>query len=169
MSGEFGDVKDLSPYFVNSLYAHDRAIVWREKLMNEYQSGKTILLDRYTTSSLIYQSALIDDVEKKKEFIDYVCDFEYKKLGIKEPDLVLFLCIPFELALKNREDRKKKNLIEDDIHERDVLFMKKVYDSALFVANYLGWKKIVCNNGDEMKPIEEINEEIMRACLDFGR
>ena len=37
-------------------------------LKKEYQNS-IILLDRYTTSSLIYQSALIDDIEKRKEFI----------------------------------------------------------------------------------------------------
>ena len=46
--------------------------------------GKIILLDRYTTSSLIYQSALIENLDDKKDFIKYVVDFEYNKLGVKE-------------------------------------------------------------------------------------
>ena len=32
LKGEFGNVKDLSPYFVNGLYAMDRAITWQTKL-----------------------------------------------------------------------------------------------------------------------------------------
>ena len=48
------------------------------------------MLDRYTTSSVIYQSALIEDIELKKAFIDYITDFEYNKIGIKEPDKVIF-------------------------------------------------------------------------------
>ena len=70
LKGEFGNIEDLSPYFINNLYAVDRAITWHSYLKKEYQNS-IILLDRYTTSSLIYQSALIDDIEKRKEFIDF--------------------------------------------------------------------------------------------------
>ena len=65
------------------------------------------MLDRYTTSSLIYQSALIDNIEEKKKFIDYVCDFEYNKLGIVKPDVVIFLYASFDLVTKIREKRNK--------------------------------------------------------------
>ena len=63
--------------FVNELYAYDRLCTWKEELKKYYDDGYLILLDRYTTSSLIYQSALIEDVEERKEFINYVIDFEY--------------------------------------------------------------------------------------------
>jgi len=62
LNGEYGNPKDLSPYFINSLYAIDRSITWMETLKQSYDEGKIILLDRYTTSSLIYQSALIEDL-----------------------------------------------------------------------------------------------------------
>ena len=158
--GEFGSPKDLSPYFVNGLYASDRAITWYSELKEEYDAGKTILLDRYTTSSLIYQAALIEDIEERKAFIDYVCDFEYNKLGIKKPDVVVFLYAPFDLVTEMRNARKQNEGLENDIHERDLSFMKKVYDNAMFLADYLGWSKIKCNEGNRMKSIEEIHNEI---------
>ena len=80
LKGELGEPSFLSPYMVNSLYAVDRAIAWNKHLREQWQEGKVILLDRYTTSSLIYQSALITDIEEKKAFIDYVCEFEYEKI-----------------------------------------------------------------------------------------
>ena len=160
LAGDFGSPKDLSPYFINDLYAMDRAITWFEELKAEYDSGKTILLDRYTTSSLIYQAALIEDIEERKAFVDYVCDFEYNKLGIKKPDTVIFLHAPFDLVTEMRNARKQNEGLENDIHERDLSFMKKVYDNAMFLADYLGWTKIKCNDGDKMKSIEEIHKEI---------
>ena len=72
LKGELGDPAHLSPYMINSLYAVDRAIAWNKHLREQWQNGKVILLDRYTTSSLIYQSALITDIEEKKAFIDYI-------------------------------------------------------------------------------------------------
>ena len=109
LQGNFGSVNELSPYFVNGLYAMDRAITWYEKLKEQYEDGGLILLDRYTTSSLLYQAAGIEDIEERKKFIDYVCDFEYNKLGIKQPDVVIFLYAPFDLVAKLRNDRKSND------------------------------------------------------------
>ncbi len=50
LKGEFGKPSELSPYFINSLYAVDRAIAWNSKLKELYEKGDIILLDRYTTS-----------------------------------------------------------------------------------------------------------------------
>lgn len=162
LKGEFGSPKDLSPYFVNSLYAVDRAVAWYSLLKEKYDKGDIILLDRYTTSSLIYQSALIEDLDEKKKFIDYVTDFEYNKIGIKEPDNVIFLHAPFDLVTELRNSRKENDGVVNDIHERDLEFMKKVYKSAMFVADYLSWDKVECNNYDEMKSIGEIHEDVYK-------
>lgn len=64
LKGEYGQPNELSPYFINSLYANDRGITWYTYLKQLYEQGKVILLDRYTTSSLIYQSALIEDIHE---------------------------------------------------------------------------------------------------------
>ncbi len=162
LNGEIGKKEDLSPYFINSLYAIDRAVSWQIDLKKDYENGNIILLDRYTTSSLIYQAALIDDTEEKKKFIDYVIDFEYKKLGIKEPDLVLFLTMDFNLATEMRMNRKTNDGIINDIHEKDFEYMKKVYDNAQFVANYLNWNFVYCDDQNQMKSIDEIHNEIIK-------
>ena len=160
LNGEYGSPKELSPYFINSLYALDRAITWNKDLKEKYENNNTILLDRYTTSSIIYQSSLIEDIEERKQFIDYVCDFEYKKLQIKEPDQVIFLYAPFDVVTKLRNKRKTNEGIINDIHERDLTFMKKVYDNAMFVAEYLNWDMVNCSTNDEMDSIENIHKKV---------
>lgn len=160
LKGEYGSPSDLSAYFINSLYAIDRAITWNTKLKPLYEEGNIILLDRYTTSSLIYQSALIDDIDEKKRFVDYVIDFEYNKLGIKEPDNVIYLHAPFDLVTEIRNARKQNDGVENDIHERDLAFMKKVYESSKFIANYLSWDKVECSDGYKIRTREDIHEEV---------
>ena len=162
LKGELGDPAHLSPYMINSLYAVDRAIAWNKHLREQWQNGKVILLDRYTTSSLIYQSALITDIEEKKAFIDYVCEFEYEKMGIGKPDDVIFLHAPFDLVTEMRNARKVNDGVANDIHERDLEFMKRVYESAMFVADYLGWSAVRCDKNDKMKSIEEIHEDVYK-------
>ena len=167
LKGEYGSPDSLSPYFINNLYASDRAITWHTKLKKEYENN-IILLDRYTTSSLIYQSALIDNLEERKKFINYVIDFEYKKLGIKEPDLVIFLEAPFDLVSEMRKKRKQNDGVENDIYEKDNGLMKKIYENAIFVADYLNFSKVSCNKENKMKSIEEIHDEVyslVKKCL----
>ena len=160
LHGTFGKPSELSPYFVNSLYAVDRAMAWNLELGPKYEAGEILVLDRYTTSSLIYQSALIEDIEERKKFIDYVCDFEYNKLGIKRPDNVIFLHAPFDLVTELRKARNQNSGTEEDIHEKDLDFMLKVYENAMFLADYLSWDKIQCNEGDKFRSIEDIHAEI---------
>lgn len=160
LAGEFGQPSELSPYFINGLYANDRAITWLTKLKEKYDNGQIVLLDRYTTSSLIYQSALIENELEKKQFIDYVIDFEYNKLKIQKPDNVIFLHAPFDLVTEMRNARKSNEGLTNDIHESNLDFMKKVYESAVFVSNYLSWDRIECSRNNEMKSIEEIHEEV---------
>lgn len=162
LKGELGQPNTLSPYFINSLYATDRGVVWVTKLKELYEQGKTIILDRYTTSSIIYQSAEIDDFEEKKDFIDYITDFEYNKIGIKKPDNVIFLHAPFDLVTEIRKARRQNGGIENDIHESNLEFMRKVYNNSMFVADYLGWDMIRCDDGEKMRSIEDIHDDVYR-------
>ena len=162
LQGEYGKVSELSPYFINSLYAQDRAITWKTELEPLYNEGKIILLDRYTTSSLIYQSAVIEDIEERKAFIDYVTDFEYNKLGIQKPDKVIFLTAPFDLVQSMRRARQNNDGVQNDIHERDMAFLKKVYDNALFVADYLSFDTVECSTNDKMESPSEIHNKVYR-------
>ncbi len=160
LKGNFGKISGLSPYFVNNLYAQDRAITWENGLKEEYKKGGIIVLDRYTTSSLIYQSTSIDNQKERNSFIDYIDDYEYNKLGLPRPDLVIFLHVPFELARNLKKKRKQNSGIKDDIHEKDLEFMKKVSDTSVYIAKKYNWNFIECSNGKEMLSIEEIHHKI---------
>lgn len=162
LAGEYGQPEKLSPYFINTLYAYDRAITWRIKLKQLYNKGRTILLDRYTTSSLIYQSVVFDTKQAKRDFIDYVIDFEYNKLKIQKPDLVFFLYAPFEFITKMRKNRTENAGVANDVYERDLALMRKIYDSSVFVAEYLGWNIINCatSDGKKMRSVDSIHREI---------
>lgn len=166
LKGNYGKISDLSPYFVNSLYAQDRAITWISGLKEEYNKGNIILLDRYTTSSLIYQSPVIEDEEEKNKFIDYVYDYEYNKLGLPVPDLVIFLYAPFEFAKALKEKRKQTKNVDDDIYEKDLEYLRKISDSSTFIADKYNWEYINCTKDNEMRSIEDIHEDIYNVVRD---
>ena len=165
LNGEFGPRDSMSPYFINSLYANDRVRTWHKDLEPYYNQGNFILMDRWTSSSLVYQGAMLKTERDKKRFIDHVLELEFGKLGIKEPDKTIFLNLPYEIAARNRDARKDNAGIKNDIHERDEEFLKRVHDNAQFIANYCNWDIVQCNNGDEMRPVGDIHAEIYDIVL----
>lgn len=162
LKGNYGKITELSPYFVNSLYAQDRAITWLTGLKQEYDKGGIIVLDRYTTSSLIYQSSVIEDLDEREKFINYIYDYEYHKLGIPEPDLVIFLHAPFELARELKNKRKSNDGVINDIHESDLEYMKNVSNTSISIANKFNWSFVECINDNQMRTKEEIHEDIYK-------
>ena len=163
LAKEFGELKELNPYFINSLYAIDRAIVCKDKIMPALNEGKTVLLDRYTTSSVIYQAATLPiENDVKKDFIEYVMDFEYNRLGIVKPDAVIFLTAPYEVIKQIRNARKVNDGILKDIHESNEEYLIDVYNTAQYASEILGWDRVECSNGDQMRPIDEIHESIKK-------
>ena len=163
LAKEFGELKELNPYFINSLYAIDRAIVCKDKIMPALNEGKTVLLDRYTTSSVIYQAATLPiENDVKKDFIEYVMDFEYNRLGIVKPDAVIFLTAPYEVIKQIRNARKVNDGILKDIHESNEEYLIDVYNTAQYASEILGWDRVECSNGDQMRSIEEIHESIKK-------
>lgn len=62
-----------------------------------------ILSDRYVTSNIIYQMSKLPK-EEWNSFIDWLNDFEYEKLGIPKPDLVIYLDVEPEVSQKLMEN-----------------------------------------------------------------
>ena len=167
LNGDLGKPEDLSAYLINSIYAIDRAIAWNNELKAEYEKGSIILLDRYTTSSLIYQSCLLNSEEEKKKFIDFVEDYEYNKLGIKRPDKVIFLTADFDVVTNMRSKRLDNDGVKNDVYERDNELMKKIYDNSHFVSKYLKFDIVKCDIDGKLKSIEDIQNDIRKIVDDM--
>lgn len=157
------DAADVNAFAASSFYAVDRYASYKMDWGKDfYTSDGIIIADRYTTSNIVHQVAKIDDKQEKIEAIKWICDMEYKRLGIPEPERVIFLDMPPWAAAKLREGRNNKITggEKQDIHESNDEFMKKSYDNALFVANYLSWDIVRCTYGMNIKSIEEISREV---------
>lgn len=165
LKGNLGKREDISPYAISSFYAMDRFYTYHNELKEALDSGKIVLLDRYTTSNLIYQGALF---EEKEEFFNYITDYEYNKLGLKKPDLVIFLKLDRDFANTLRKNRGYDG-IDEDINEKDQDFLDKVYDNSLYVANKYNFKIVECSNDGVLRSIDDISREIydvVRSALD---
>lgn len=168
LAGEFGkDPKVINPYPISTMYAIDRYASYKKDWESFYRLEGIIVTDRYTTSNMIHQASKIENYDEKINYLNWLEDLEYKKMDIPAPDVVIFLNMPPESALKLMQDRKNKITGEDkkDIHESDSEYLKKSYYNACEVAKIKGWKEIFCSEGDRIKSVDEISKEIYELLL----
>ena len=146
-------------YAASAMYAVDRYISYMTDWKSFYENGGIVLSGRYTTSNAIYQLTKLP-VSEHEYFLNWLCDFEYGKLGLPEPDLVIFLDMPIEVSQKLLDKRYLGDETKKDIHERNVEFLQECRKSALYTANQCGWKIIQCSDGVYPLPIEEVYAQI---------
>ena len=163
LNGEFGDdPKSVSPYIASTFYAADRYATYKKNFEEYYNNGGIILADRYTTSNMVHQAGKIDDEQEREKFINWLFDFEFNLYGIPKPTEVFFLNMPTDKAqelIKERENKYSGTLIKD-IHERNPKHLEESYNAACSVAKKYGWYEIKCTQGEQIRTIEEIHEEI---------
>lgn len=163
LAGAFGeDAMKVNPYPVSTMYAIDRYASFKTDWEKFYNEDGIIVTDRYVTSNMVHQASKIRDLDEKKKYLNWLEDLEYDKMGIPRPDLVIFLNMPTEMAVRLMAERKNKITGEEkkDIHERDKEYLKESHANACKIANIYNWKEIKCNDGERIKTIEEIGEEV---------
>ncbi len=164
LGGEFGDrPEDVNGYAASLFYAVDRFASYNKQWKTSYQKGGWIVADRYTTANMVHQASKISEREERKEFLKWLWDLEFVKLGLPVPDCVLFLDMPPDISGRLMEERNNKitGQKEKDIHEKDKGYLKKSYDNALEVAKERGWIVISCVENGRVRGIEEIHTEIL--------
>lgn len=165
LGGEFGSsAQDVSPYAASALYAVDRFASYKTKWEKFLMGGGVVVADRYVTSNMVHQASKLKTNKEKDDFLAWLDDFEYVKLGLPRPDKVIFLDMPPDFASMLMEDRKNKitGQVEKDIHERDSAYLYSAYNNACYIADKLLWTKVRCAF-DSVRPIDDIEEEIRKT------
>ena len=166
LRGEFGSIGDVNPYLVAMLYAGDRRDA-SDMVKDWLNSGKVVLLDRYTYSNIAYQCAKLKEISEQDRLMGWILKLEFEHFEIPRPDLNIFLDVPFAFTEKKLSD---KRLGDDrsylngsrDIHEESLDFQKKVRDIYLRVSKSDNRLEVVnCSTDDEtMLPPDEIFERV---------
>lgn len=165
LGGKFGkDPNCVNPYAASSFYAVDRFASFMQFWKEDYENNVIILADRYATSNMIYQASKLPENERES-FIRWIEDFEYSKLGLPSPDLVIYLDMLPEISQKLLSGRYGGDDSKKDIHEKDVSFLKKCRENALFAAKLCSWQVIGCYEGEKPLSIEKIHERVLAAAM----
>ncbi len=146
-------------YSASAIYAVDRYASYATDWKEFYQSGGLVITGRYTTSNAIYQLAKMPN-EMYKDFLGWLFDFEYNKLGLPEPNKVIFLDMPIEISQELLKKRYDGDDSKKDIHERNIEFLEECRKCALFSAENCGWSVVECAKDNVPLAIEEIHKMI---------
>ena len=169
LGGEFGTKpSDVNAYAASAFYAVDRYASYKKVWGDYYKQGGLIVSDRYTTSNAVHQASK-EPVEHQGAFLKWLYDFEYGKLGLPRPDLVIYLDVPTDFTEAMMRRREADTHTSADIHEQDMQYLATCRRTGKAAAEYYGWTVIQCVRDGKMRSIEDIHEEIYRhitKCLE---
>lgn len=162
LGGKFGSKpSDVNAYAASSFYAVDRYASYKMDWGEWYGNGGMVLSDRYTTSNAVHQAAK-EPAESRKEFWSWLYDFEYEKLSLPRPDLIIYLDVPTDFTEKLMRHRESSTGTTADIHEKDISYLATCRETGRAAAQFYGWTLISCVKDGQMRSIEDIHEEIFR-------
>ena len=169
LGGQFGNSpSDVNAYAASAFYAVDRYASYKKVWGAWYENGGLVLSDRYTTSNAVHQASK-EPEETRGEFLRWLYEFEYDKLGLPCPDLIIYLDVPTDFTEKMMRSREAATNTQADIHEQDMQYLATCREMGRAAANYYGWQIISCVKDGQMRSIEDIHEEIyalVKRCLE---
>ena len=165
LSGQFGQKPDdVNAYASATFYAVDRFASYKTRWGDFYRRGGLIVSDRYTTSNAVHQCSKLPPMHWDG-FLEWLFDFEYKKMGIPAPDAVVYLSVEVEVSQRLIAERYHGDTNKMDIQEKDIEYLARSRAAAEYCARKLGWERIVCTkeeNGQRvMRSADEIHAEVM--------
>ena len=169
LGGQFGQKpSDVNAYAASAFYAVDRYASYKMDWGQWYEDGGVVLSDRYTTSNAVHQASKEAPGEQEK-YLKWLYEFEYDKLGLPRPDLTIYLDVPTDFTEKMLRGREQATNTTADIHEKDMAYLATCRETGKKAAAYYGWKVISCVRDGQMRPIEDIHNEIyalVKQCLE---
>lgn len=161
LGGALGDhPEDTNAYAASSFFAADRYVSYRTDWKKDIDDPDTIVIaNRFTTANAVHQLSKMPRKEWDT-FLDWLWDYEYQKLGVPRPDLVLYLEMTPAISMALVSHRSAETGQVKDIHELDPMHLENSYKAAVYSSDKLGWERIRCFDGGKPLEIDKISEMI---------
>lgn len=160
LGGQFGsDPSDVNSYAASAFYAVDRYASYKQDWGQWYESGGLVLSDRYTTSNAVHQAAK-EPENTRAEYLRWLYEFEYDRLGLPRPDLTIYLDVPTDFTEQLMRGREQATGTHADIHEQNLAYLSQCRRCGRAAAEFYGWTVIDCVRDGTMRTIEDIHNEI---------
>ena len=168
LRGEFGTLDNISPYLASLAYALDRLSA-KEQMEDFLKKGAVIIANRYTTSNMAYQGARFSNEKEREKFFQWLYELEYKINKIPKENLVIYLYVPWEIGVELTEKKGERQYLlgKEDIHEKNIDFLKKVEQMYLHLSKTKkNWVVLNCVENGKILPKEAIHQKIIQILVD---
>ena len=162
LHGEIGTLEEVNPYGASLFFTVDRYASYCRHWRPDYEAGKILVADRYSTSNIPHQMSRLPK-EEWDSFLDWLCDVEYNKAGLPRPTAVVYMDVDPEVSRRLLSERYHGDESKRDIHEADFAYLQHCRSAALYGAEKQGWHILSCTEQGEMLPREVIAEKIRLA------
>lgn len=167
LNGEFGkDPACVNAYAAASFYAVDRVSSYLKDWKTDYDNGTLFVLDRYTTSNMVYMTSKLPK-EEWDGFLSWLAHYEYDLLGLPRPDGVIYLDMPTDVSQRLMSGRYNSDESKKDLHEKNLDFLRACRESALYASQSQGWTVIPCSDGENPFTIEDIAQKVFEKASQF--
>ena len=150
---------DVNAYAASMFFSMDRYASYKQDWGDFYEAGGLVVADRYTTSNAVHQASKLPE-SQRKEYLDWLFELEYGKLGLPKPDLVIYLDMPTEITEQMMRQREQATGTHADIHEQDKTYLKNCRANAKEVVKECGWSVLNCAKDGSPRTPEDIHAEV---------
>ncbi|SDI00840.1 dTMP kinase [Vibrio xiamenensis] len=166
LNGEFGGLDEVPPKLASMLYAGDR-FEKRDDILKALNSGSVIIIDRYVSSNIAHQSAKLVGAERVK-LQHWIEKLEYDVYGLPKANINILLNLDAVnssklVQLKDTRDYTAKS---HDLHEENSSYLEEVAAVYYSIAkNADDWKIINCLEGNSLRSIDDISNDVLSTVL----
>lgn len=144
----------VDPKVASLYFAADRR--YNSNKIKEFLANNiNVVIDRYVESNMGHQGGKLKSQEERLAMYKWLETLEYGLLELPRPDLVIFLYMPYQYAVK-----LKKNRLELDQHETSEEHLRNAENTYLELAELYNFSKVDCVKNNQLRTIEEIHEEV---------
>ncbi len=152
---------NLDPKVASLYYAADRK--YNENSIKKYlDDDYFVICDRYVSSNMAHQGSKIKNDEERFHMYEWIDKLEFWLLSLPKPDKTIFLHVPYTYAAN-----LKKNRVSLDEHEMNEEHLKNSEIAYVELSQLYNWKNINCIKNNEIRTIEDINEEIIECIKEY--
>ena len=137
------------------LYAADRRYNL-PKILKLLEEGYIVLIDRYVTSNMAHRGGLIEDEEERLKIYKKIELLEYEINELPKPDKTILLYLPYEYACELKKNRKE---VPDET-ETNEEYLRRGEKAYLELAELYNYDVVNCVSDNQIRTIEDINEEV---------
>ncbi len=163
LRGELGKLDEVSPYFASLPFALDRNAS-KHIIQEHLNEGKIVVANRYVSSNMAHQGSKIADTKERNDFIAWLTELEYSVHNIPQPDVHIFLYMPWQKAKELTMQKNERSYLQggtQDIQEADDNHRIKTEEMYTLLATNPSWHTINCVEHDTIVSKEQIHKSII--------